>query len=86
MIKPRRLIIFAAIAIAVSALTVFLYSKKIDFFYAIDLKLKDVRFRTRGETKPDSRVVIVAIDEKSVKEIGRWPWDRKIIARLIENL
>jgi adenylate cyclase len=86
MIKPRRLIIFAAIAIAVSALTVFLYSKKIDFFYAIDLKLKDVRFRTRGEIKPDSRVVIVAVDEKSVKEIGRWPWDRKIIARLIENL
>ncbi|MBA4349534.1 MAG: hypothetical protein C0415_06060 [Thermodesulfovibrio sp.] len=86
MIKLRRLIIFAAIAIAASALTIFLYSKKIDFFYAIDLKLKDVRFRTKGETKPDSRVVIVAIDEKSVKEIGRWPWDRKIVARLIENL
>lgn len=84
--KSRRFAIFIAIGIAVSILTIFFYVQKIDFFTSLDLKLKDAGFRTRGEVKPDSRVVIVAIDAKSINELGRWPWDRKVIARLIENL
>ncbi|MBI5050285.1 MAG: adenylate/guanylate cyclase domain-containing protein [Nitrospirae bacterium] len=84
--KPKRLIVFILIGIAVSLLTVLLYSQKIDLFNAIDLKLKDVRFRTRGEVRPDRKVVIVAIDSKSVNKLGRWPWDRKVIARLVKNI
>jgi len=81
-----RFIIFTTIGIFASILTIFFYAQKIDFFTAIDLKLKDVRFRIREEVKPDKRVVIVAIDGKSINELGRWPWDRKVIARLINNL
>lgn len=32
------------------------------------------------------RVVIVDIDERSLAEIGRWPWDRSVIARLADRL
>jgi adenylate cyclase len=81
-----RFVIFTSIGLAASLLTIIFYSFKADFFVSIDLKLKDVRFRTRGEVKPDHRVVVAAIDSKSVNELGRWPWDRKIVARLIENL
>ncbi|MBM4136038.1 MAG: adenylate/guanylate cyclase domain-containing protein [Nitrospira sp.] len=84
--KFHRLTIFLIIAIAASVLTILFYLQKIDFFTSLDLKLKDAGFRTRGEVKPDSRIVIVAIDAKSINELGRWPWDRKVIARLIENL
>ncbi len=31
-------------------------------------------------------IVIVAIDEKSLSAIGKWPWDRRIHARLINQL
>ncbi len=48
-------------------------------------KLLDARFRNRGVVKPDGRVVIVAIDEKSLAspELGRWPWPRSKIADFI---
>ncbi len=36
--------------------------------------------------EPASDVVIVGIDEYSLREIGRWPWDRKVHAQLIERL
>lgn len=84
--KPRRFIIFASIGIVSAILTILIYTQKIDFFNTIDLKLKDVRFRMRGEVKPDKRVIVVAIDGKSINELGRWPWDRKAIALLIKNL
>lgn len=84
--KAHRFFIFTGIGIAAVILAVVLYSQKIDFFASIDLKLKDVRFRTRGNIEPDNRVVIAAIDEKSINELGRWPWDRKAIAQLVENL
>jgi len=34
----------------------------------------------------DENIVIVDIDEKSLKEIGRWPWSRDIIAELVTSL
>lgn len=77
---------YLLIALISIFLTSVLYFSRLDFLNSIDLKLKDVRFRLRGEIKPDQRVKIVAIDPKSIDELGRWPWDRKVIARLINNL
>jgi adenylate cyclase len=37
----------------------------------------------RGTRKPDGTVAIVAIDDKSIAELGRWPWPRTILAQLI---
>lgn len=34
----------------------------------------------------DDRIVIVDIDEKSLAEIGRWPWSRNIVARMVDQL
>lgn len=31
-------------------------------------------------------IAIVAIDDKSLKTIGRWPWDRKTLAKLVDTL
>jgi adenylate cyclase len=40
----------------------------------------------RGPRKPSGRVVIVAIDERSVREEGLWPWSRAKMARLVDRL
>lgn len=37
-------------------------------------------------TPMPNNIVVIAIDDKSLQEIGRWPWDRKIFAQLIEKL
>jgi adenylate cyclase len=34
----------------------------------------------------DERVVILDIDEKSLQEVGRWPWPRDVMARIIDKL
>jgi adenylate cyclase len=39
-----------------------------------------------GERAPLQNIVIVAIDDKSLQEIGRWPWDRDVFARVFEPL
>jgi len=52
----------------------------------LENKLLDMRFRLRGPIPPPEDVVIVAIDEKSIREIGRWPWDRNVIAELLYSL
>ena len=36
--------------------------------------------------EPDQRLVILDIDEKSLGEIGRWPWNRRLMAELVDKL
>lgn len=54
------------------------------------LPLEDFKFALRdrlGRT-PAARsdIVIVAVDEKSVNRIGRWPWDHAVMADLLRRL
>ncbi len=93
----KKRLVFIVFAVIASVLSIFLYfvAKKSDtfegkgglsrYFAPIDMRMKDSRFRIRGVVKPVSNIVIVAIDHKSIKEIGRWPWSREITGRLIEN-
>lgn len=41
---------------------------------------------TTWPPEPSNDLAIVAIDEKSLSEIGPWPWPRSVHASLIENL
>lgn len=52
----------------------------------IELKLYDLKFLYRGIRSPAPEVAIVAIDDESVKKVGRWPWSREIMAQLISRL
>ncbi|MGN6323854.1 MAG: CHASE2 domain-containing protein, partial [Dyella sp.] len=51
----------------------------------LDNALYDLHARYWRYT-PDDRVVIVAIDPKSLDEIGRFPWPRSVHAQLIDRL
>lgn len=52
----------------------------------IDDRLRDFMFLIRGEKPASSEVIIVDIDEKSLQQIGQWPWDRRTVSRMIQNL
>lgn len=39
-----------------------------------------------NEQKPFNDIVIIAIDDQSINEIGRWPWSRAVFAEALENL
>ena len=48
--------------------------------------LYDLRIVATMPNDVDKRIVIVDIDEKSLREIGRWPWSRNNIAKLTQEL
>lgn len=55
-------------------------------FYGPRLALFDLYQYTAPRLEHDSPVVIVAIDDASLKTIGQWPWPRQIKARLISAI
>ena len=52
----------------------------------LDHILYDARLRATLSATRDERVVIVDIDERSLAEVGRWPWSRDRLALLVEQL
>lgn len=46
----------------------------------------DARLKISMSDTLDSRIVIVALDEKSLAKVGRWPWGRHQMAQLTDNL
>lgn len=52
----------------------------------IERNLYDARMRWTMPGGIDDRVVILDIDEKSLAEFGRWPWNRARMARITQQL
>ncbi len=52
----------------------------------LDNTALDYQFRLRGERNPGQEIVLVLVDEKSLKEIGRWPWPRDKQASLVDQI
>ncbi|TLS19394.1 MAG: adenylate/guanylate cyclase domain-containing protein [Betaproteobacteria bacterium] len=52
----------------------------------LDAITYDARLRLTQPGGLDSRVVVVDIDEKSLAEVGRWPWSRDKVSRLVRQL
>ncbi len=58
----------------------------INVFQRLDDIIYDARLRATMPKTPDNRVVIIDIDEKSLAEVGRWPWGRNKMANLVNEL
>jgi len=52
----------------------------------LDDIIYDARLRATMPRTLDDRVVIVDLDEKSLAEVGRWPWGRNRLAELVDEL
>lgn len=46
----------------------------------------DLFYRNHSEKPPHADVAVLAIDEPSVIEIGRWPWSRNVINQITQQL
>jgi adenylate cyclase len=70
------------LALALSALRV----SGCRYLELIDVRAVDYRLLQRGVQTASPEVVIVAVDNPSVEALGRWPWSRAVMARLVERL
>ena len=53
---------------------------------AIDARLADLSWHLTARTDPEQRLVIIDIDEESLKELGAWPWPRQTLAAIANRL
>ncbi len=65
---------------------VLLYFLNFSFLKFMELKALDLRMVSRGDRKPGGVAVIAVVDEKSITELGQWPWPRATIAGLLDAL
>lgn len=56
-----------------------------DFFGTLERRYYDFA-STSTSRQPSDRIAIIAIDDQSVANIGRWPWTRDVHAKLIDQL
>ena len=59
---------------------------RLPFLTRLDNILYDKRLNLTMPASVDPSVVILDIDEKSLGEIGRWPWSRRLMAELVDKL
>jgi adenylate cyclase len=80
----RARIYLIAAGVIASVLALFLSAP--EFLHAVENRLYDLHFKLRGQQDVGDRVVIVAIDERSLAALGRWPWPRSRMAELTRVL
>ncbi len=51
-----------------------------------ELRVSDTFFRLAPKPAQRSKVVLVLIDDDSLRQYGRWPWSREILGKLVSNL
>lgn len=68
------------------ALALVLNWQRPDFVTRIDESMSDSFVRLTANTQTEERLVVVDIDDASLRELGAWPWSRAKIADMIEFL
>ncbi len=57
-----------------------------DYVYLVESKIFDLKLRMRGPLNHKTKVGILAIDEKSLRNFGAYPFPRKYYRKAFENL
>jgi CHASE2 domain-containing sensor protein len=83
-VRPRQLACLSGLVptIVVAALTVY----RPPYLANLEFSVYDTLLRAAQVHRPDSRIVIVDVDERSLSAIGQWPWRRDVIGALITRL
>lgn len=55
-------------------------------FHNIDLIITDVYFKIRKNQPISEKIIVIEIDEYSLKKFGAWPWSREVMAYFLSAL
>ncbi len=64
---------------------VFLFSANSDLIQSLERKAYDWGMLTSSHT-PSDRIAVIAIDDQSIANLGRWPWSRETHAKMLDIL
>ncbi|MRD48629.1 CHASE2 domain-containing protein [Caenimonas koreensis DSM 17982] len=66
-------------------LAVFAFDRATDSIQTLERRFYDYGSTSSGRT-PSDRIAVIAIDDQSIANIGRWPWPRDVHADMINKL
>jgi signal transduction histidine kinase len=52
---------------------------------SVELPVRDLALRMLP-VRPAAATTVVAIDEKSIRALGRWPWPRPVLAQIVDRI
>ena len=82
--RPRRLILLCGLLSTLVIAEVALFRPS--FVAGLEYGAYDILVRAAPTRPPDSRIVIVDVDERSLSAIGQWPWPRDVIGKLVARM
>ncbi|MGE0874138.1 MAG: CHASE2 domain-containing serine/threonine-protein kinase [Burkholderiales bacterium] len=62
-----------------------LFAAMSDLIPSLERKAYDIGVTATSRT-PSDRIAVIAIDNTSLENIGRWPWSRKVLAEMTDRL
>ncbi len=62
-----------------------LFAAGSDLMQSLERKAYDMGVLASSRT-PSDRIAVIAIDDESIANIGRWPWSREVHARMTDLL
>lgn len=78
------LVVVAAVALAGGA--AYLGLQRTTMWQMVETQAQDWRFRLRGARPPPANVVIAAIDDATLADVGTWPVPRRVLADAVNQL
>lgn len=81
----NKLIFFSILSI-ILIFNLSLYYFNPEFLKQVELRTYDWRMSFSNKKIYDDNIIIAAIDNKSIDTIGRWPWDRDIVGKLLNKI
>jgi adenylate cyclase len=76
----------AVLALTLVLAVTYLVAREMTPFQAIEGQSLDWRFRLRGPQEVSPDIAIVAIDDRTLAELGRWPFSRSWLAAAVEAI
>jgi len=61
------------------------FNRATDLVAGLERKAYDLGVQASNRV-PDADIIVIAIDDASIANIGRWPWQRDVLAKLTEQL
>ena len=79
-----RVLLLALVAVGACAIGLVTYATGL--LGALEGTTINARFSVRGTQRPPKKLVIVAIDNKSLQDLNNWPYPRSFYAQVLNNL
>jgi CHASE2 domain-containing sensor protein len=76
----------AALLATLIVLLAYLPASQTGLVRDLEGELLDLRLRLQPESPVSEAIVLVLIDDASIREIGRWPWSRAVLADLVSTV